>query len=220
MKQHEGQQAQGLRLREEVHKQAAQVKGLLRQVRSDEVLSLGGGKAFVIHQVHHLKDGTKTVRQLGPRGNLIGDPLLGSGDPLGHGGRGKEKGPRNFFGRKAADFPERQGNPAILGQVKMATGEDEAELVVLDGIGIQYIRIRVELPGFPGNFRQRGVVTTAPANDIYPLEPARRNKPRPRIPGQARTGPLFQGRPEGLLEGLFRQVEVTEQTDQGGQHLP
>ena len=56
--------------------------------------------------------------------------------------------------------------------------------------------------------------TRAPADRVSGLEAAGRNEPAPGIFGNTVSRPLLQRRPEGVMQRVLREIEVTEETDQ------
>ena len=115
-----------------------------------------------------------------------------------HGCGGDKKGARDLLGGEAADLAERQGNPGVLRQ-QVATGEDEAKLVVLDGFVVR-----------PSGSMERSRCLGPTAASRASSRPRRRRASMPlNLPTtRARRGdcgaclarPLLQGRLEGLLE--------------------
>ncbi len=97
----------------------------------------------------------------------------------------------------------------------MAAGEHEPQPVVLDVFGSPRRRI-VGAAILLGILVER-VEPRAPADAVYGLEATGRNQPRPRVGRHAVARPLFECRPESVVQRLFGDIEVAEQADQGGE---
>ena len=101
----------------------------------------------------------------------------------------------------------------------MAAGEDQPQAVVLDAVGI----------GKRGRCRPRPMSAAAPASSsgvkrFWRLRPSiALNRPADTshargIRGHAFARPLFERRPEGVLQRFLSDVEVAQQPDQRRQH--
>src|SRR4029453_7403759 len=99
----------------------------------------------------------------------------------------------------------------------MATGEDQAEPVVLDvlelsGDGADGFR-RQAL----GELRLRSVESGAAAHGVDSLEAPGGNEPGSWIGGRAVARPLLDRGREGVMQRLLGEVKAPEQADEGGQ---
>src|SRR5690554_4566973 len=102
----------------------------------------------------------------------------------------------------------------------MATCEDEPQSIVLQ---ILVLRCRPFLCAFMelfGDLELGGVEARAPANGVDGLESTGRYEPRTRILGHAVSGPLFDRRPECIVQGLLCQIEVAEHPYESREHPP
>src|SRR2546430_1784807 len=88
-------------------------------------------------------------------------------------------------------------------------GEDQPQLIVGDFFVLRGCLRHVV---FLGDF------ALAATQTIDCLEPAGRHKPRSRIGRNALGRPLLDGRRERLLQRLLGEIEVAEETNQGGDH--
>ena len=100
------------------------------------------------------------------------------------------------------------------GERGVAAREDEAQQVVLDGVGRRYLgggecRLR-QRP----DVRRRHLETSAATQPIDRLEASRRDQPRTGVVGHAIVPPALEGDREGLVHRLLGEIEVAEQTDQ------
>jgi len=126
VQQDQREQADGFGLWQKAYDETAQVQRVFAEVPSNERLAGCRGIPFVVHEVHDLEDSVETLRELGARGNLIGDPfctdpLLRPRNPPLHGLRSDEECTRHLLGREATDLTERErkyGHPAA------ATGDN------------------------------------------------------------------------------------------------
>jgi hypothetical protein len=99
----------------------------------------------------------------------------------------------------------------------MAAGEDETQPVVFDVFVIfldGVVGVAVELAG---QFAQGGVEAGTAAEGVYGFESAGGDEPGAGVIGDAAAGPLFDGGPEGVVEGVFGQVEIAQDADEGGE---
>jgi len=222
VEQHQGQQADHLRLRQQRHQQTAQADRLAREVGPRQRLPRGGRVPLVEHQVDHLEHGLQPFRQLGLGRHPVGDARvadlgLGAHDPLRHGGGGEEEGARHLVGGEPADLAQGQGHAGVGGQGGVAAGEDQPELVVLHvplvplgGVlrgGVDLLRVVLRQPLEPG----------AATQGVDRLEAAGRDQPRPGGGRNPLLRPLLQRGREGLVQRVLREIEVAQQADQGGE---
>ena len=91
----------------------------------------------------------------------------------------------------------------------MTAGEDEPQLVIRD----LFI-----LGGFLRHVLFVGDFALTAAQPIDRLEPAGRHEPGPWICGDAVNRPLLHRGRERLLKRLLGEIEVAEETDQGGEN--
>ena len=219
----ESQQADSLRLGKEIDRQSAQAQGVFRQALTGEVVAGGRGVSFVVDEVDHLEDGAETLRDLGARGDLVGnllraDLLLGARDPLLHCLRSDKERPGNFLGRKTAHFAQREGNPGIPRQGRMTTGEDQAELVILDGFPVPFLGVDGAPLVLQRDPRQQPITAPSTAEGVDALEPTGGYEPGPRIARHPFPWPALEGRTERFLECLLGKVEISEEPDEGSQY--
>ena len=122
----------------------------------------------------------------------------------------------DLLGRETTHLAQREGHLGIRRQGGVAADEDEAQPVVLHALGP--IRRGLLAHGFDGldGLGQRGEAG-APANGVDGLEPAGRHQPRSGVGGDPVARPLFQRGPEGLVQRLLGEVEVTDQADERGE---
>lgn len=97
----------------------------------------------------------------------------------------------------------------------MAAGEDQPQPVVLHRLRV--IQRWVFGPCVVAVEVQR-LEARAASQRIDDLEAPRGDQPRAGIVRQPLLRPLFQCGPKRLLQGFFSEVEVAEQSDQGGQY--
>ncbi|MCY1366810.1 hypothetical protein D9M69_537160 [compost metagenome] len=148
----------------------------------------------------------------------IADLRLGAHDALGDGGRGREKGPGDFFRGQVADFPQRQWHLCVGRQGRVAASEDQPQAIVfhvfITPVGLlQFLQLR-DQQGL-----RRGKAC-APAQGIDGLEAPGGHQPSPRIVRHAVTLPAFDRDEKRLVQGLFGEVEITQQANQGRKNPP
>src|SRR5207249_12028083 len=98
------------------------------------------------------------------------------------------------------------------------TCEDQAKPVVLDALRVCPRRSIID--GDVGLVADvvECVETRAPPHAVDGLETSGRYQPRARIRGDVVALPLLQRCPEGVVQRLFRDVEVAQQADERGEH--
>ena len=151
----------------------------------------------------------------------VADLALGADQPLGERRLGHEERPRDLGRGQAAQRPQRQGDPGVHRQRRVAAGEDQAQPVVGDGHRrppLDPRRSRAELG------LDRGVARRAPRSSRRArLRRRSRSIARlravvvihaPGLSGTPRTRPGLEGRDERVLDGLLGEVEVAEDADQ------
>jgi len=113
--------------------------------------------------------------------------------------------------------PQGEGDPGLGRQGRVAAGEDQPQPVVGDG---------VHLVVLPAGRLQQGQGSPALGQPALAAEPVDGlvagggDDPGPGPVGDARARPTLDGDQEGLLDRLLGQVEVAEDTDEGGHGLP
>src|SRR5207249_641481 len=102
---------------------------------------------------------------------------------------------------------QRQRHLCVRLKRGMTAREYEAQPVILDAL---VVRRRAPVgDGFDlfGDLVVR-IESRASPYGIDRLEATRRNEPRPRVRGHARARPLFERCTEGIMQCLFREIEV------------
>lgn len=128
-------------------------------------------------------------------------------------------GARDFLGREAADFAQRQGDLPIGRQCRVTTGEDEPQPVVLDALVLARMGSGDGFQLF-GDVLERSFEAGAPADPVDRLEAARGHEPCARILRDALGRPLLHRGDEGVVQRFLGDIEITEQANQGGEHPP
>ena len=108
---------------------------VLAEPRPHDVVARGGGIALVEDEVDDAEDGRQPRGQAIPPRDLEGDTSLGQGplgahDPLRDRGLGHEESAGDLLGRQAAEQAQREGDPALEGQDRVARDQDEPQHVV------------------------------------------------------------------------------------------
>ncbi len=145
---HQCQQPHHLGIRQQREKQSRQADRLGRQLLAFDRVPGGRAVAFVEHQVDHLKHAVQSLWQLGMTGHHVGDagiaqPMLGADDALRDGRCRHEKRPRDFLGGQVADLAQRQCDPGVRRQCRMAAREHQAQAIILDLVVFALRRVGV-----------------------------------------------------------------------------
>ena len=137
---HQRHQAVHLRLGGDQFRQdAAEAERVFAQCRTHPVVAGGGGVALVEDEIDHLEHRGQPWGEVAAPGNLEGNVRFGEGalgphDALGDGRHRDEEGARDLFGGQAAEQAQREGDPGLGGEHRVASGEHEAQQIVADGI--------------------------------------------------------------------------------------
>src|SRR3954468_21675934 len=224
VEQHQREQANRLRLRQQIDEQAPEPDRLARQVVPRHDRPRRGGIALVEHQIDHAQHGVEPRRQFVPRRHLVRNPRianlrLGADDALRQRRCRREERLRDLLGPQAADLAQRQRHLRIRGERRMTAGEDQPQPIVLDGLIVgPRIGRDGDLRGGAGFIEW--VEARLPAKAVNRLEPSRRHEPRSRILRHPFARPLFERGPERIVQRLLGRIEIAEQTDQRRQHTP
>ncbi len=205
MQQHQGQQAQRLGIIDQVIEQAAKPDGFMAKVGPDQIGAVGCRMAFVEDEIDDLQNTVEPYGPVGAAGHVIGDIEvadlgLGADDALGDRRRRRQEGAGDFLGRQAADFAQGERRATIRRQGGVATGEDQAQFVVANGVGIGIVRPCLGF-GRPIGDRAPHLRFASPAVDDAVA--AGRDQPGIGIFWGAVGWPGCGGSEEGLVETFF-----------------
>ena len=140
-----------------------------------------------------------------------------SNDPLGHRARGGQIGVRNLLGCQAAHFPERERDLRVRRERRVAAREDEPKAIVFERFILERNRLDRGLE-LTRQFGDRGIETSAPAQDVDRLETTGRDEPRERVARQPVARPTLDRSRECFVQRLLGEVEVADQANERGQH--
>ena len=179
------------------------------------------GIAFVEHEVDHAQHVVEARGELRPRGDFIGnarvaDLSLRAHDALRERGRRREECRGDLLGLEAAHFAQRQRDLRVGSERRMAAGEDQAQAVVLDRLGLRRLLggDRLDLAVV------ERVVARAPPDAVDRLEAPGGDEPCARIVRNAFGGPLLERGAEGVMQRFFRDLEIAEQAHECGENAP
>ena len=153
VRRHNAQETFGLRLvGHQFDEDACEANRFFAQLLTDERISARGGIALVEDEVDDREHRAKAVGELGVAGHPIGDVgvadlVLGSHEPLRHRGFFDEERPGDLRGLQPRDQPQRQRHPCVRSERGMATGEDQAQPVVVHGPPIDWFVCGMEQRG-------------------------------------------------------------------------
>jgi hypothetical protein len=223
LQQHEGEQAHGLGLRQQLDQQAPEPNRLARQVVARERLARRREVALVEDEVDDAQHAVEPLGELAAPRHLVGNARIADlafrpHDALRHGRGRAEVRACDLLGGHAADLAQREGDLRVGRERRVAAGEDEPQPIVLDALVLAR-RARVgDRLDLLGDVVEWHVEACAPANPVDRLEPPRRNQPRARVGRDAVARPLLDRGGERVVQGLLRDVEIAEQADERRQH--
>ena len=229
MKQHQRQQGIGLAaIGHELDEQAAKTDRLPAKLAADEVLTRRRGIALGEYQVDDGEDAIEPVRHDVPRRHLIGNPGiadlgLGAHQTLRHGFFRYQKRFGDFRGRKPADRSQRQRNLRLARQGRMAARENQAQHIVRQPVVFRCIfgkplsdpEIRHEVSFDLLALGQEAHVAPQAVDRFMAPDI---DQPSPRICGDTFARPLRERRREGILHGIFGELEIADEPNESGQH--
>ena len=145
----------------------------------------------------------------------------GTGRPLLHRLIRHEVRPCDFSGAQTAYLTQREGDPGVERQHRVAAGEDQAQLVILDGLfALPLLRTDEGRGGITCRLDRELSAPSESAGCIDRLESPGRNEPGPRVARYAVTRPGLQRCAKRLLQGFLGLIEVSEKPDQSRQYAP
>ena len=211
--------------RGELGQDPAQAQRVLAERGSHPVVAGGRRVALVEDQVDDLEHRRQARGELGPARDLEGDMRLGEGplgadDALGDRRLRDEEGTRDLLGGQAAEQAERERDPRLGGQHRMAGGEDEAQEVVADVVVEGRVEIRHRHFLRP---RARGRAPRACARSS--VFRRKRSMARcfavamsqaPGLSGHARLRPLLERGDQGVLGQLLGQADIAHDPRETG----
>ena len=218
VQQHQREKPHRLRLGQQIDEQAAEADRLAGQIATRHGGSRRRGVALVEHQIDDAQHRVEALGQFLPRRHLIGNLRVANlrfraHDPLRERRSRCEEGVRDLFGAQPADFAQGQCDLRVGGQRGMAAGENQTKAIVWDFTCID---------GDVG--RRAGLVQRIepllPPQAVDRLEPAGRHEPRSGVRRNAVARPLFERRPEGVVQRLLGGIEIAEQPDERRENAP
>ena len=223
VQQHQGQQADRLRLGQQVDEQPAQANGFTGQVRARQRVAARCRVAFVEDQVDDVQHRVEPIGQLGEgrylvRNAGVADLAFGAHDALRQRRGRRQERARDLFGFEPAHLAQRQRDAGVRAQRRVAAGEDQAEAVVFDALVLVChagCRDGLELLGHAA---QRGIEPGVPPQLVDCLESSGRDQPRARVLRHAFARPRVERRRERVVHRFLGPIEIAEQPNQRGQH--
>ena len=142
MEEHQREEAQHLRFRQQLDEKPPEADGFGREVVPRQQRARRRLVAFIEDEIDHPQHGVQPPGQLGGSRHLIrnagvADLCFGADDPLRKRRRRREKRLRDLLGRQAAHFTQRQRHLRVRRQRRMAAREDESQPIVLDALVVR-----------------------------------------------------------------------------------
>ena len=219
VEEHEGQQSGRLGLiGEQRHHGPCQPDRLGAQLAPDERITRGGRIPLVEDEIQHAQD---TVQPLGKqlrrrdteRDARVPDLALRSDEALSEGRLGDEKGARDLGRGQPTERPQRERDPCVHRESRVAAREDEPQSVVWDrhrvlrGRGLERRQSRIDRR----LARQLLGLLDQPLPPAEPIDrpvPGRRRDPGTRVVGNTADRPCLERGDERVLDRFLRKVEV------------
>ncbi len=214
-------------LRHQPGQDSPQAQRLLTQRRSHPVVAGGRGVPLVEHQVDDFEHRRQTVGQLGRLGDLEGDTRLGERalgpyDPLRDGRLPDQERPRDLLGLQPPEQPQREGDPRLGGEHRVARGEHQAQQVVLDVAvqgGVQVGLGALSLgPQLVAQLFDLAFQPLFAADEVDGAALADGHEPGARIVWDAGLGPLLQRGDQSVLRELLGEADVSHDACETGDH--
>ena len=219
LQQHEREEALCFRLGQELHQEPPDADRFLRKLGARHRGSGGGGVALVEDEVDDAQHGVEPLGKLGPgrhfvRDARVADLGLRAHDALRDGRRRGEEGVRDLLGLQPADLAQGQRHLRVGRERRVAAGEDEAQAVVLDGLGIRG-RFGDEIFN---RFLVENIESALTPDGVDRLEAPGRDQPRARVRRHALARPLLERGTEGFRQRFLGEVEVAQEPHQRGEY--
>ena len=185
-----------------------------------QVGARAGRVALVEQQVEHGQDAGRPVRQQvrgrhPVRDRRVADLVLGPDQALGHGLLGDHERPGDLRGGQPGQRAQRQGDPRLQRQRRVAAGEDQPEPVVGDA-AVVVVKVGIAGNGQGSRLPQPGRLGGAAAEPVQRAVARHRGQPGAGTARDAVARPGLQCLREGVLRALLGQVPVAGHPDQGG----
>ena len=141
-----------------------------------------------------------------------GDLALRADEPLLHRRLGGQERAGDFGRLQAAERAQRQGDPRLRRERRMAAGEDQPQPIVRDGAVVDLVLLaqgheRLELAHLV-------LEPAGPPDPVDGLVAGRGRDPRAGVARQPALRPHLERDQEGVLDGLLGEVEVAEDADE------
>jgi hypothetical protein len=229
LQQHQRQQAARLGLaRHQPGQRPRQPDRLRAQVRPDHVRARGRAVTLVEQQVQHGQDpgdalgeqarGRHPVRDRG-----VADLALGADDPLRHGRLGHQQRAGDLGRGQPGQRPQRERDPRLERQRRVAAREDEPEPVIADAAAVGLGQVPTRRIGASrleqGRLAQLGGLVGAAAQHVDRAVAGGGGQPGAGTDRHPVTLPRLQGAGERVLRALLGQVPVAGDRDQRGDDL-
>ncbi len=194
-------------LGEEPGQDAAEPERVIAERRPHPVVASRRRVALVEDEVDDLEHRRETSGPVGAARNLegharLGERALGPDDALGDRRLGDEEGPGDLPGRQAPEQAERERDPRLGGEHRMARDEGEPEEVVAESVvdrGVEIRRGLLSRIDFAAELLMLALEQLAPAQQVDCTVLRRGHEPCARVLRDARLGPLLERRDERVL---------------------
>ena len=233
VQQHEGQEPVDLGLvRHEAAQHPGQADGLGAQVSPDELVAGRGPVPLVEDEVQDVEHRIQALGSLGflrhREGDAGGEDLpLGPHQPLGHGRLGHEEGAGDLTRRQPSRRAQGERHLRVRRERGMAAGEDQAELVVRDGVHVERFHDLGRVGGGLGRHDLAtggGLLLRAPPglppSAVECSAAGDGEEPGDRVVRLAIARPSLEGDDDGLLQRVLRGIEVAQHPDERPEDLP
>ena len=206
---------------------AAQPQRFLAQRRPHPIIAAGGRIAFVEHQVDHAQHAGQAFLQRVAAGHFerhvgFGQRALGAHDALRHRRLRREERACDLVRGQAAQQAQRQCDPRVHRQHRVARDERQPQQVVVDVV-VQRVLVAaaafvLDVFQFPREFFVLAFEQLQAAQAVDRAALGGGHQPRPRIVRHAVTGPGLQRGDQRVLRQFFGQVQVAQHAGKAGDH--
>jgi hypothetical protein len=202
---------------------ATEAERVFAELGTHPVLARSRRIALVEHEIDDFENRRQTGVEVSSIGQLegharLGESPLGADDPLRDGRRRDQKRSRDLLRCQTAQEPQRERDPRLGRENRMAADEDESQEVVVDRLPDRQIRSRRLLSRLElaGQLLVLALEAHGPTDEVDRPVPRGGHEPGARVVRDARLRPLLERGDERVLRELLREADIAHDSRETG----